>query len=211
MSVAKAIYRAARSLAPVLALALWLGGCNQRVPVASDQAAAAANPNPALRPSGYSPQPAALAVTDVEGGPRAQRAQFVAFFDADAAQRQVSLIDPAKARYLAHIYISAYPSDGGTTLAYVCDVFDRQAHRAQRLTGEIALKGAAADSWSQVNNAALSALAAHSAQQVAAYLSNTPEAMAAAKSAGAQAGAQIGEASHAQTAPAQTLSATTQR
>ncbi len=207
MSVAKAISRAVRPLAPVLALAFCLGGCNQRVPVAANQVPVAPDSDPALRPSGYSPRPAALAVTEVQGAPAPLQAQFVALFDADAARKQVSLTADAKARYLARGYISAYPDDGGTKLAYVWDIYDREAHRTHRLTDEIALKGAAADPWSQVDNAALSALAARSAQAVAAYLSNTPEALTAAQSAGAQ----IGAARDAQAMQGQALSYSQQR
>ncbi len=63
------------------------------------------------------------------------------------------------------------------------DIYDRSNHRAQRLNDEIALKGAAADPWSLVDGAALSALASRSARELAAYLSNTPEALAAAATA----------------------------
>ena len=95
-------------------------------------------------------------------------------------RRDVALTDRGHARYLARGYISAFPVDGGARLTYVWDIYDRTNHRAQRLNDEIALKGAAADPWSLVDAAALSALAARSAGELAAYLSNTPEAMAAA-------------------------------
>jgi hypothetical protein len=102
----------------------------------------------------------------------------LALFNADIAQRDVALTDQASARYLARGYLSAFPVEGGARLTYVWDIYDRTAHRAQRLNDEVALKGAAPDPWSMVDAAALASLAAQSAGELAAYLSNTPEALA---------------------------------
>jgi hypothetical protein len=122
----------------------------------------------------------------MEGGPSPLQTQFMALFNADVAQHDVALTDTASARYLARGYISAFPVDGGAKLTYVWDIYDRTNHRAQRLNDEVALKGAAADPWSLVDGAALSALAAESAGELAAYLSNTPEALAQAPAASPQ-------------------------
>jgi hypothetical protein len=122
----------------------------------------------------------------MQGAPTPLQTQFMALFNADVAQRDVALTDSASARYLARGYLSAFPVDGGAKLTTVWDIYDRTNHRAQRLNDEIALKGAAADPWSLVDGAALSALAAQSAGELAAYLSNTPEALAQASSASPQ-------------------------
>lgn len=150
-----------------------LSGCaeTRSGPVNSAQTAS-------IRPSGLSPRPAALAVTQMEGAPASLQSQFMALFNADIAQRDVALTDQASARYLARGYLSAFPVDGGARLTYVWDIYDRTAHRAQRLNDEVALKGASPDPWSMVDAAALTALAAESAGELAAYLSNTPEALA---------------------------------
>jgi hypothetical protein len=133
-----------------------------------------------IRPSGLSPRPAALSITQMEGAPEPLKSQFLAMFNADVARQDVALTDSAGARYLARGYISAYPVDGGARLSYVWDIYDRTAHRAQRLNDEITLKGASADPWALVDAPALAALAQRSAGELAAYLSNTPEALAAA-------------------------------
>jgi hypothetical protein len=164
-------------------LALSLGGCADT----AGPAPGATAQSVALRPSGYSPHPAALAVTQMEGAPTPLQSQFMALFNADVAQDDVALTDSSSARYLARGYISAFPVDGGAKLTYVWDIYDRANHRAQRLNDEIALKGSAADPWSLVDAAALQALAARSAGELAAYLSNTPEALAAATIATANA------------------------
>jgi hypothetical protein len=138
------------------------------------------------------------------------QSQFMAYFNADAAKEDVALTDSAGARYLARGYISAFLVDGGARLTYVWDVYDRTNHRAQRLNDEIALKGAAADPWSLVDSAALSALAERSASELAAYLSNTPEALAAATKSAAATAQNAGEAAKAVAAPASTAEPATQ-
>ena len=180
-----AVSRASCGIGGILAsfLALALGGCADTsgpAPVATAQSVS-------LRPSGYSPHPAALAVTQMEGAPTPLQSQFMALFNADVVQDDVALTDSASARYLARGYISAFPVDGGAKLTYVWDIYDRANHRAQRLNDEIALKGATADPWSLVDASALQALAARSAGELAAYLSNTPEALAAATTTSANA------------------------
>jgi hypothetical protein len=155
----------------------FLGGCNVSADRAGN-AAIQAQADSAIRPSGASPRPAALAVTQMDA-PEPLKTRFMALFDADVAQRDVSLTDSAGAHYLARGYLSAYPIEDGARLTYVWDIYDRNAHRAQRINDEITLKGAAADPWSLVDASALKALAQRSAGELAAYLSNTPEALAA--------------------------------
>jgi hypothetical protein len=149
----------------------------------------------AIRPSGLSPRPAAVALTQIEGAPEAVKASFTQFFGAEAAKRDVALTDSASARYLARGYLSAFPSEGGATITYVWDVYDRTNHRAQRLNDEIAIRGSAADPWTLVDEKAVAILAARSAGDIAAFLSNTPEAMAAAET-----GSPAAIAQHAQAA-----------
>ena len=165
-------------LACGFALAFGLTGCTENLmpsaPAIQPQAF-----QPSIQPSGASPHPAALSVTQMDGAPAPLQNQFMAYFNADVLQQDVALTDSASARYVAKGYISAYPVDGGAKLTYVWDIYDRASHRAQRLNDEIAIKGAAADPWTLVNGEALAALAARSARELAAYLSNTPEAMAA--------------------------------
>ncbi len=160
-----------------LAAALLLSGCNQQ---ASPQISAGSSDSAQIAPSGYSPRPATLAVTSVQGAPSPFQNQFMAYFDADAAKQDVALTDSAGAHYLAKGYLSASLVDGGARVTYVWDIYDRDNHRAQRLDDEIAIAGAADDPWRLVGSEALAALAARSAGNLAAFLSNTPEALAAA-------------------------------
>ncbi len=168
------------AMGSALALAA-LSGCAENI--APRSASIDSDATASIRPSGLSPRPAALSVTQMQGAPTPLQTQFMALFNADVAQRDVALTDSASARYLARGYLSAFPVDGGAKLTTVWDIYDRTNHRAQRLNDEIALKGAAADPWSLVDGAALTALAAQSAGELAAYLSNTPEALAQAPAA----------------------------
>ncbi len=158
------------------AAALLLAGCNEQ---AGPRIAAVSAEGAQIAPSGYSPRPATLAVTAMQGAPSPFQNQFMAYFDADAARQEVVLTDSAGAQYLAKGYLSAFLVDGGARLTYVWDIYDRDNHRAQRLNNEIAIQGAADDPWRLVNSEALAALAARSASDRAAFLSNTPEALAA--------------------------------
>ncbi|HUO54576.1 MAG TPA: hypothetical protein VMU18_07540 [Rhodoblastus sp.] len=166
-----------RTFVPVAVAAFALSGCNDSL---HQSTLAAQSHDAQVLSSGYSPRPAAVAVTQMEGAPAPLKSQFMAYFNADAAREDVALTDTAGARYLARGYISAFLVDGGAKLTYVWDIYDRTNRRAHRLNDEIALKGAAADPWSLVDSSALAALAAQSANELAAYLSTTPEALAAA-------------------------------
>ena len=91
-------------------------------------------------------------------------------------QRAGSLSRPAKARYLARGYVTASLIEGGAEVDIVWDVFTPDKKRAQRLSDAIAVKGSGDDAWAMVDDAALNSVAAKCADDLAAYLSNTPEA-----------------------------------
>ncbi len=167
--------RAAKILA-AFALAPLLAGCVETV---AELSAADAPHAGIIRASGLSPRPAAVAFTGVEGAPEQVSARFSQIFMAEAVKRDVALADAASARYLVRGYLSTFPSDGGATITYVWDVYDRDKHRAQRLNDETSVRGDGADPWSLVNDQVIAVLATRSANDVAAFLSNTPEAMAA--------------------------------
>ena len=75
------------------------------------------------------------------------------------------------------------PAESGAEIGYVWDVFDAEHHRAQRMEDRIALDGASPDLWNRVDDRVLQTLAQHSAEDLAAFLTNTPEAIAAATGA----------------------------
>ena len=119
---------------------------------------------------------ATVAIASVDGPPADLSARFRQSFDEAAAARRIAVASPAKARYLVRGYLTASPIEGGAEIDVVWDVFTPNKQRAQRLTDAIAVKGAGDDAWAMIDDAALNSIAAKCADDLAAYLSNTPEA-----------------------------------
>jgi len=119
---------------------------------------------------------ATVAIASVDGPPAELSARFRQSFDEAAAGRRIALAAPAKARYLVRGYLTAAPIEGGAEIDVVWDVFTPDKQRVQRLSDAIAVKGAGDDAWAMVDEAALGGIAGKCADDLAAYLSNTPEA-----------------------------------
>jgi hypothetical protein len=152
---------------------LTLGGC---VDVAGDAAPSADSRPQFVRREDASMAGATVAVVSVEGAPAELSARFSQDLDQAAAARQIAVAAPAKARYLVRGYLSASPARDGATVDFVWDLFTPDKRRAQRLSDSIAIRGSGDDPWAMVGEAALDSVAARSADDLAAYLSNTPEA-----------------------------------
>ena len=88
----------------------------------------------------------------------------------------IAIVAPAKAHYLVRGYVTASPIEGGAEVDIVWDVFTPDKKRTQRLSDAIAVKGSGDDAWAMIDDAALNSVAAKCADDLAAYLSNTPEA-----------------------------------
>ena len=119
---------------------------------------------------------ATVAIVSLDGAPDDLSARFRQSFDQAAAARRIAVVEPAKARYLARGYLSASPIEGGAEVDVVWDVFTPDRQRAQRLSDAIAVKGSGDDPWAMLDDQALNGVAARCADDLAAYLSNTPEA-----------------------------------
>lgn len=171
----------------VLALAAGLSGCMDT----SSRFAATSSAAPAkgaARP-GISPRGAPLAIASLEGAPTTLAQRFGDKIRSAAAARDVVVTDAGNAKYLARGYLSATRAADGADVSYVWDIFDSRRQRIQRVEDAIALKGSVADPWSLVDDKALSDLAALSAEDLAAVLTNTPEAASATGATGAVAAA----------------------
>jgi hypothetical protein len=169
-----------------------LGGClDTAVDLGARQASAQSARRVAARP-GVSPHGASLAFASIEGPPDAVGARFMQRFTQAAEARDVALAPQETAQYRLRAYLTASPAQGATRLAYVLDVFDRQGRRVQRLTDEAGVKPDA-DPWEAVDERAIALFADRGAEDIAAFLSNTPEAIAA---AGGEAGVSVAAAQH---------------
>ena len=121
-----------------------------------------------------------VALASVEGAPAPVTARFTALFNDAATAQDMTLTAEPKANYLIRGYLSAYKVDGGTAIGYVWDIFDAAKHRTQRVTDAVVVKGGGADAWAVANEAVLASLADKSINDLAVFLSGTPEALAAA-------------------------------
>jgi hypothetical protein len=119
---------------------------------------------------------ATVAIASVDGAPTDVSARFRQSLDEAAAAHRIALAPPAKARYLVRGYVTASVIEGGAEVDIVWDVFTPDKQRAQRLSDAIAVKGSGDDAWAMIDDAALNSVAAKCADDLAAYLSNTPEA-----------------------------------
>ncbi len=159
-------------------LACFLAGCVDMARPAPEAAASVHQTNMARR-QGVSPAGASVALTGFAGAQQALTDQFKADFDKAAKERDINVTEADKANYLIRGYLNAYPQESGTAVAFVLDIFDANRQRAQRIEDQVAIKAAAADPWSVVDQSVLAAVAAKSADDLADFLTNTPEAVAA--------------------------------
>ena len=163
-----------RSLAFVVLAAVPLAACvDQAV-----EMAAVEQPYPKPESSG-SPRGAGVAIVSLDGAPDDVTARFSAALEGAAKDRDITIADEKQARYVVRGYLTAYPVEGGTAFSYVWDVFVGEKGRSQRVSDALVVKGTAQDPWSLVDDKVLSDLVARSSDDLAAYLSNTPEAVAA--------------------------------
>ena len=165
-----------RTLVAGLSL-LWacagLSACNDMAATAPNAADASAQF--AMR-SDANMAGATVAIASIDGAPADLSARFRQTFDEAAAARKIATAPPPAARYLVRGYLTASPIEGGAEIDMVWDVFTSDKKRAQRLTDAIAVKGTGDDAWAMIDDAALNSVAAKCADDLAAYLSNTPEA-----------------------------------
>ena len=157
----------------LVAAALCLAGCAQTG--ASPETALAPTPTPMVKREGANLAAAPVALLTLQGAPEGPGGDFRAALQKDLAERGVTTGDAKAARYWLRGYLSARPGEGGADIAYVFDVYDRKRLRAARLDASFAVKGEG-DAWSLMNGATLDGLAAQGADDIAAWLSQTPEA-----------------------------------
>jgi len=163
----------ASALACAVGVSLGLAAC---VETTTDASAPTLAHRPLERREGVSLAPATVAIVSVEGAPESVAQSFSQELARDAKALDITLVEPKKARYLVRGYLSATSTADGAALEYVWDVFGPDKQREQRLNDVIVVKGTGDDPWTVAGDAALSSVAAKSADDLAAFLSNTPEA-----------------------------------
>jgi hypothetical protein len=169
-------FRAFASSVMLLLGCATLGGCND---IAANPPSAGAQAQ-FVRRDDANMAAATVAIVSVDGTPADLSAHFSQSLDAAAAARRIGVVDPANARYLTRGYLTASLIEGGAEVDLVWDVFTPDKKRVQRLSDAVGVRGAGDDAWAMIDGAAIDSVAAKSADDLAAYLSNTPEAAPAA-------------------------------
>lgn len=160
------------------------------------------------RHEGVSPSGATVAVASFSGAPQEVAERFAPLF-ADAAKRgEIAVGDSDTANYLVRGYLHAYPEGNVTAVAFVLDIFDSNKRRTQRVEDEVVVPGQTPDPWARVDDSVLAAVAAKSTDDLAAVMTNTPEALMAAgvaPSDGHNVASEDGQTTVAATPPATAL------
>lgn len=168
-----------------IGLSAALGGCNESLaPLQASAPTGAVSSREILavapRP-GVSPAGAPVAFLSLSGAPDAVSANFANALARALAQNGVTTQDAGGAAYLVQAHLSGQPAEGGgISIAFAFDVYGADRQRRHRLFDEVIVKSAAGDPWSVANEQVLAGLAARGARELAAWLTHTPEAIAAA-------------------------------
>jgi hypothetical protein len=159
---------------------LGLGACVEGTAASPPETALAEAP--IAKREGVSLADATVAVVTLDGAPAVAADDFRKALARQLSARDVVATAPKNARYLLRVYLSASTADGGATLEYVVDVYDQRRARAARLEDGLGVSGSG-DAWSLMSEAVMENVAGKCADEVAAFLSNTPEAAPAAAQA----------------------------
>ena len=178
----RAVARRLIACAVFACLGASLAGCVETMTEVDARATTA--PGRMAARKGVSPRAATVAFASFEGAPASVIPTFTRLLAAEARTRDITVVDAASAKYFVRGYLCAYAAEGGASIGYVWDVFDAQKARVQRLEDQITVTGNAADPWSLADERVLASLAAKSADDLAALLTNMPEAVASASAEG---------------------------
>jgi hypothetical protein len=154
-------------------IGLGLAGCQDSAGPAASATALA--PAPIVKREGVSLADATVALVSLEGAPDAAAQGFRAALARQFSARGIVSAQGRNARYKLRLYLAASAAEGGASLDYVVDVFDPGHVRLARLDDSFSIKGAG-DAWSLMSDEALDSVAAACADNVAAFLSTTPDA-----------------------------------
>ncbi len=129
------------------------------------------------------PRGATVAFDSIDGPPPEQFHRLVQNLNDEAQIRRLAVISrETQSTYRVRGYLAAKVVKGQTTISWVWDVFDRDEHRALRISGEEAANsrtlGPYRDAWTAADDAMLRRIARSSVDQLAAFLTS-PEAASA--------------------------------
>ena len=183
--------RSPLSAALAFAVSALLGGCVEQ---AAEVAPDAGLPPPLEKRAGVSLAAATVTIVSVVGAPETIGANFTHVLEDAARERDIILTEAKSAHYLVRGYLSATAIQDGAEVEYVWDVFGPDKRREFRLNDVLDVKGAGDDPWAMITDAELKSVADKSADDLAAFLSRTPEAKPVAEASPGGSGAVLGYA-----------------
>jgi hypothetical protein len=103
---------------------------------------------------------ATVAFESVDGPPPQVFDRMVGVLDSESKLRSLSIVSrESQASYRVRSYLAAQVSRGRATIAWVWDVYDRNQHRALRLSGEEPAGKAGRDPWAAADDLVLRRIA----------------------------------------------------
>ena len=138
----------AAAAAILLAIACGLGGC---------AGSGAGSDSFAMASTGAS---ATVTFESIDGPPPPVFDRMVGVLDSESKLRSLSIVSrESAASYRVRSYLSAQVNHGRTVIAWVWDVYDRDQHRALRLSGEEQAGKAGRDAWAAADDLVLRKIA----------------------------------------------------
>jgi hypothetical protein len=119
------------------------------------------------------PRGATVAFESIDGPPPAQFHRLVQNLNKEAQTRRLAVVSRDNpSAYRVRGYLSAEVVNGKTTISWVWDVFDRDRHRALRISGAETAKGKDDKAWQVADKAMLQRIAHSSMGELAAFLTS---------------------------------------
>lgn len=137
-------------------------------------ALAGCGPDGALSLNAAQPRGATVAFESIDGPPPAQFNKLVENLNSEAQSRRLAVTSrESPSAYRVHGYLAAKVAKHETTISWIWDVFDRDDHRALRITGEESVKGHHPNAWAIADDAMLHRIAGSTMDQLARFLTST--------------------------------------
>ncbi len=119
------------------------------------------------------PRGASVAFESIDGPPPDKFRKLVGDLNEEAQARRLAVAArESPSAYRVRGYLAAETAKKKTTISWVWDVFDREQHRALRISGEENIKGRHHNAWVIADDVVLHRIARSSMDQLAAFLAS---------------------------------------
>jgi hypothetical protein len=135
--------------------------------------------NSGSRQAAKAPAGVPVALVSLAGAPESVIGRVSSALSLQAARRSLQIVGvDGQPRYQLRGYLAEQTSaEGKGEVAWAFDIYDSRRKRARRLSGEEQVK-ASGDVWTSLSEAEIERVAARALDQIVAFLSESPEALA---------------------------------